>query len=76
MLVWLDGQHAAAHNKTLVIDAGQEGATVITGSFNFSHSAQYRNAENLLILRGNSALAEQYADDWRRHRAHAVPMRK
>jgi len=74
--VWLDGQHAAAHNKTMVIDAGQETATVITGSFNFSHAAQYRNAENLLILRGHPALAEQYVDDWRRHRAHAVPMRK
>ena len=74
--VWLDGRHAAAHNKVMVIDAGQEGATVITGSFNFTHSAQYRNAENLLILRGNAALAEAYADDWRRHRAHAVPMRK
>lgn len=74
--IWLDGQHAAAHNKTMVIDAGQEDATVITGSFNFTHAAQYRNAENLLILRGNAALAERYADDWRRHRAHAVPMRK
>jgi phosphatidylserine/phosphatidylglycerophosphate/cardiolipin synthase-like enzyme len=74
--VWLDGRHAAAHNKTMVIDAGQEGATVITGSFNFSHSAQYRNAENLLILRGHPVVAEQYADDWRRHRAHAMPMRK
>jgi phosphatidylserine/phosphatidylglycerophosphate/cardiolipin synthase-like enzyme len=74
--IWLDGQHAAAHNKTMVIDAGQESATVITGSFNFSNSAQYRNAENLLILRANPALADQYADDWRRHRAHALPMRK
>jgi phosphatidylserine/phosphatidylglycerophosphate/cardiolipin synthase-like enzyme len=48
----------------------------LTGSFNFSHSAQYRNAENLLILRANPDLADQYTDDWRRHRAHALPMRK
>ncbi|MBK6744009.1 MAG: phospholipase D family protein [Hydrogenophilales bacterium] len=74
--VYLDGQHAAAHNKTIVIDAGQADAIVITGSYNFTHSAQYRNAENLLILRGNPALAEGYAADWQRHHAHAVPVRK
>lgn len=74
--VYLDGQHAAAHNKVMIIDAGLDQATVITGSFNFSHAAQYRNAENLLILRGNPALAEHYANDWHKHRRHAVPVRK
>jgi phosphatidylserine/phosphatidylglycerophosphate/cardiolipin synthase-like enzyme len=74
--VYLDGQHAAAHNKAMVVDADLDTATLITGSFNFTHSAQYRNAENLLILRGHPELAARYAEDWRRHRGHALAMRK
>jgi phosphatidylserine/phosphatidylglycerophosphate/cardiolipin synthase-like enzyme len=73
--VYLDGEHAAAHNKVMVIDNGQPDPVVITGSFNFTTAAQYRNAENLLILRGNPALAEAYAANWRQHRAHSIPIR-
>lgn len=73
--VWLDGDHAAAHNKLMVIDAGLPGVTLITGSFNFTHAAQYRNAENLLVLRGHATLAEAYAANWRRHKIHALPLR-
>lgn len=74
--VYLDGQHAAAHGKVMVLDADRENPVVITGSFNFTHAAQYRNAENLLILRGDKPLAERFASDWRRHRAHSQAMRK
>ncbi len=73
--VYLDGEHAAAHNKVMIVDNGQPGATVITGSFNFTTAAQYRNAENLLILHGNPLLAEAYAANWRRHRSHSLPLR-
>lgn len=73
--VWRDAQHGAAHDKVMVIDAGRPGAVVITGSFNFTHAAQYRNAENLLILRGNPGLAEAYAANWHRHRTHSLPLR-
>lgn len=74
--VYLDSQHAAAHNKVMVIDAGTPTATVITGSFNFTHAAQYRNAENLLVLRNNPLLADAYAANWRRHRIHSLPFRR
>ena len=74
--VYLDGQHAAAHNKVMVLDAGLATAAVITGSFNFTHAAQYRNAENLLVIRGNPLLAEAYAANWRRHRIHSLPYRR
>lgn len=74
--VYLDGQHAAAHNKVMVIDAGRPEAALVTGSYNFTHAAQHRNAENLLILRGDPLLAEAYAANWRRHRAHSLPVRK
>jgi len=69
--VWLETRYAAAHNKVILIDAGQPEAVVITGSYNFTWSAQARNAENLLILRGNPALARRYLDNWQRHRDEA-----
>lgn len=46
--------HDFMHDKVLVVDD-----TVVTGSYNFSRSAEF-NAENLLILE-NAALAEQYS---------------
>lgn len=74
--VWIEVRYAIAHNKIMIIDGetpSSASAAVITGSFNFTHSAQARNAENLLILRGNPALVNAYLDNWRRHRAEAVP---
>ena len=64
----MDGAHAIAHNKVIVIDA----QVLVTGSFNFTNSAETRNAENVLILRGD-ALAQAYRDNWRQHWAHARP---
>jgi phosphatidylserine/phosphatidylglycerophosphate/cardiolipin synthase-like enzyme len=66
--VFLDGEHAIAHNKVMVIDD----EVVITGSFNFTGGAELRNAENLLVIH-DRALAAQYADNWRAHRAHSEP---
>jgi phosphatidylserine/phosphatidylglycerophosphate/cardiolipin synthase-like enzyme len=74
--LWIDSEHAAAHNKVMVIDNGLPEAAVITGSFNFTQAAQHRNAENLLILRGNPNLTEAYAANWRRHKIHSLPFRR
>ena len=74
--VWLEVRYAIAHNKIMIIDgedAGSTSAAVITGSFNFTHSAQTKNAENLLILRGNRELLRAYLDNWQSHQAEAVP---
>jgi phosphatidylserine/phosphatidylglycerophosphate/cardiolipin synthase-like enzyme len=71
--VYLDGEHASAHNKVIVIDPRNREAILITGSFNFTHAGQYRNAENVLLSKGNPALAELYLKNWREHRAHAQP---
>lgn len=62
-----DGKHAIAHNKVMVIDQ----AVVITGSFNFTNSAETRNAENVLILKSPD-LALQYRLQWQNHWAHGV----
>lgn len=67
-----DDKHAAAHNKTMVIDGASADCAVVTGSFNFTHAAQQRNAENALVLRGNPPLCAAYAGNWRRHHAHAA----
>jgi phosphatidylserine/phosphatidylglycerophosphate/cardiolipin synthase-like enzyme len=72
--VWLETRYKNAHNKVIVIDAGTAQPVVITGSFNFTWSAQTMNAENLLIIRGNAALAERFASNWTRHRAEAEPL--
>lgn len=72
--VALDAQHAAAHDKVIVIDAAGASPTVLTGSYNLTWSANRRNGENLLILRGNPALAAAYARNWQRHRAEAQPV--
>lgn len=71
--VWLDGEHLSAHNKIMVIDAGTPQAAVITGSYNFTKAAQYRNAENVLIVHGDLALTEAYRANWQRHLPHAQP---
>ncbi len=48
------GRHDFMHNKILLVDD-----TVITGSYNFSRSAQF-NAENILFIE-SAALAQQYS---------------
>lgn len=68
----LEVRYASAHNKVLLIDAEDSDPVVVTGSYNFTYSAQARNAENLVILRGNAPLARAYLDNWRRHRDEAL----
>jgi phosphatidylserine/phosphatidylglycerophosphate/cardiolipin synthase-like enzyme len=67
--VFIDDEHAIAHNKVILID----GKTVITGSFNFSKAAEERNAENLLIIEGRPDLASAYTDNFEEHLHHTEP---
>ncbi len=62
----IDAHHAIAHNKVMVIDH----KTVLTGSFNFTHQAEAENAENLLVIKGNAALAKAYRDHFGDHKGH------
>jgi phosphatidylserine/phosphatidylglycerophosphate/cardiolipin synthase-like enzyme len=70
--VWLDNRFAAAHNKLMVID----GATVITGSFNFTQAAQSRNAENVLVSLNARTLAARYLENYQRRKALAQRLEK
>ena len=58
--IWIDYKPAIAHNKLMIID----NKIIITGSFNFTYSAQKKNTENLLIIEGNDSLAKQYVKNW------------
>lgn len=74
--VAVETRYNIAHNKVMIFDPdGGARAAVATGSYNFTRSARLANAENLLILRGNPALAGAYAENWQRHRAEALALR-
>lgn len=55
----IDWRPRIAHSKAMVID----GVTVITGSFNFTSSAEKSNVENLLVIE-SPALAGKYIGNW------------
>jgi phosphatidylserine/phosphatidylglycerophosphate/cardiolipin synthase-like enzyme len=62
---FFDAAHRIAHNKVLVVDS----ALVIAGSFNYTLSAEYHNAENIVTLE-DPAIAAQYLANWNYHRTH------
>ena len=62
----IDAKHAIAHNKIMVIDS----QVVITGSFNFTKSAEEHNAENLLVIH-DVELAKRYTENWHLHEKHS-----
>jgi len=74
--VGLETRYRNAHNKIVVTDAGTPDAAVLTGSFNFTWTAQHKNAENILIARKNPPLAARYAANWERHWQDATPYKK
>jgi len=53
--------NAIIHDKVVVIDPMSKNCVVATGSHNLGFKASYENDENLLIFRGNQALATAYA---------------
>jgi phosphatidylserine/phosphatidylglycerophosphate/cardiolipin synthase-like enzyme len=73
--VWLETKYQNAHNKVMVIDAATPDATVITGSFNYTWTAEHKNAENILVAKNNPALAARYAGNWERHQQEAQAYR-
>lgn len=65
-----DYAHPIHHNKVAIID----GRNVVTGSFNFSPSAE-RNAENTNLIRDSPALAATYLAGWSEHQTHTEKRR-
>jgi phosphatidylserine/phosphatidylglycerophosphate/cardiolipin synthase-like enzyme len=58
--VRVDYRYAIMHSKFIVVD----GVTVETGSFNYTTAAEEHNAENVLVLRADPQVAEQYEQNW------------
>jgi len=65
--VLIDSKHAIAHNKIIIIDQ----STLITGSFNFTKAAEEKNAENLLVIKGNQPLVDKYLRNYEEHKGHS-----
>ena len=63
-----DGNPRVMHHKVFIIDE----KTVITGSFNFSASANKSNDENLLIIE-DEAIAQQYLQEFKKVYGEAKP---
>jgi phosphatidylserine/phosphatidylglycerophosphate/cardiolipin synthase-like enzyme len=53
--------HAIVHDKVMVVDPFSDDCLVVTGSHNLGNKASYNNDENLVMIRGNRAIAEAYA---------------
>lgn len=58
--VRINKSYELLHDKYMIID----GNTVETGSYNYTASAQTKNAENYQIYHNNQALAQLYQQDW------------
>ncbi len=67
--VYSDPAFRIAHSKVMILDH----STVITGSFNFTKSAEESNAENLLVISNAPDLAQKYTAIWNQHLALSLP---
>lgn len=61
--------HRIFHHKVMIID----GDIVVTGSYNFTNSAEKNNAENMIILR-SAPLAQQYYKNFISHWERSYPI--
>ncbi len=64
--VWIDRVPGIAHNKVIVIDR----RVVIGGSYNYTSSAERRNAENVTFIE-SEAVAARFLANWSRRQAAA-----
>jgi hypothetical protein len=67
--VLLDRPPGLMHDKVMIVDD----QVVVTGSFNYTYSAEHRNVENLLVIR-DPALARQYVQHWKSRAIESRPL--
>ncbi|WP_432341942.1 phospholipase D family protein [Yersinia enterocolitica] len=68
--VRLNGRYVIQHSKFALID----GETVQTGSLNYTQSAFTRNAENVVVIRGERAVSQAYQQEFERLWAEGTPL--
>jgi len=56
----INSNYAIMHNKFMIID----GNILQTGSFNYTKAAEFKNAENVLIIREDLGTIAQYTKQW------------
>lgn len=62
ILVRLNNKYQIMHNKFMIID----GKSIETGSLNYTKAALCRNAENIIYLKEQPAIAEKYIIEFNR----------
>src|ERR1700686_2642734 len=67
--VLLDRPPGLMHDKVMIVDD----QVVVTGSFNYTYSAEHRNVEHLLVIR-DPALAAQYVQHWKSRAVESRPL--
>ena len=65
---WIDDKVAIAHNKVIIID----GHLVIGGSYNYTSSAEHKNAENVTFIDA-LVVADFYLVNWEARKAVSRP---
>jgi phosphatidylserine/phosphatidylglycerophosphate/cardiolipin synthase-like enzyme len=65
--IWIDRLPGIAHNKVIVIDRH----LVIGGSYNYTRSAERRNAENVTFIE-SEAVASRFLGNWAARQAAAA----
>lgn len=60
--VRLNDKYAIMHNKFIIVDSH----SIEMGSFNYTKSAAFRNAENVIYLRNRPDIAEKYTREFNR----------
>lgn len=58
------------HNKYMLVDPLSDDPVVITGSANFSNPSTSTNDENMLVIRGDTRVADIYLGEYMRLHAH------
>jgi phosphatidylserine/phosphatidylglycerophosphate/cardiolipin synthase-like enzyme len=70
--LWLDDAKTVVRSNVMIIDPDGKTPVVVTGSYDFSRQGLSGDADNVLVLSGQRALARAYMDNWMRHRAQSV----
>jgi len=58
----INSKYAIMHNKFMILDNN----TLQTGSFNYTKAAEFRNAENILVISQDFRIISQYFKQWQR----------
>lgn len=68
--IFIDDKHSINHNKVIIFNLSE----VCTGSYNFTKSAEKRNAENFMCI-CNEMACSIYINDFESHKKHSIKIK-